>query len=76
MLNHQPIRAMTEPEFVHEPPPECVDLANAVAALREWLYLCGARRGKYPILASDDGFGLQEMEERIRQALASGKIRG
>jgi hypothetical protein len=69
---------MTEPECValHEAPPEYVDLANTLAALGEWLFLCGARRGEYPIVFSEDGFGLRKMEERIRQALVSGKIRG
>jgi hypothetical protein len=67
---------MTEPQFaIHEPPPEYVPLANVLAALREWRYLCGARQGEYPILVSEVGFGIQETEERIRRGLASGKIR-
>jgi hypothetical protein len=68
---------MNDPEIeaINEPPPEYMDLANAILAMREWFSLCGAQRGGYPILVSEDGFGLQEMEERIRRALASGQIR-
>ncbi len=59
---------MNDPEIeaIDEPPPEYMDLANAIVAMREWFSLCGAQRGGYPILVSEDGFGIQEMEERIR----------
>jgi hypothetical protein len=68
---------MNDPEIeaIDEPPPEYMDLANGIVAMRELFYLCGAQCGGYPILVSEDGFGLQEMEERIRRALASGQIR-
>lgn len=68
---------MTEPEFLvfTEPPPEYVDLAQALVGLREALYMCGQTPGDYPpAWVSEDDFSVQKMEARIRQALAAGKL--
>ncbi len=66
-----------EVEAVNEPLPDYVDLANAIVALVEWYPLCGgARHGERPIFVSEDDRVIEKMAEPIRQALASGKIRG
>ena len=70
---------MNDPEIeaITGPAPEYWDLGNAVVALVEWYSLCGnARHGERRISVSDDEFVIEEMEERIRRALASGKMRG
>jgi len=67
----------SEIEAINEPPPDYVNLANAIMALGEWYSLCGdARHGERPIFVSEDEFVIEKMEERIRRALASGKMRG